>query len=253
MKCSYHPSNLASARCQACERPLCPACDHRIKGFPYCQDCIVAGIETVRRRAGAGQPPVAPHLEKSPMVALLLGFVPGLGAAYNGQNIKALIHFTVAIGLWTLSDIFKDPLETMFMLSCATFYFFSIYDAYSTAHRARLGEDIAEEDNRLKDLLRERTNVWGGALIGVGALALLENLAPEIIHKFWPGVLILIGLLLLWLYQRLQPGSRAGSRAGSRVESQNNPMYRTPPPSVIPPSFERPTTEFSRADSRYDR
>ncbi|MDX2034771.1 MAG: hypothetical protein SF339_29120 [Blastocatellia bacterium] len=245
MKCSYHPSNLASARCQACERPLCPACDHRIKGFPYCQDCIVAGIEAVRRQAGAGQRATTPRLEKSPLVALLLGFVPGLGAAYNGQNIKALIHFTVAIGLWTLSDIFGDPLQTMFLLSTATFYFFSIYDAYSTAHRARLGEEIAEEDDRLKGLLRERTNVWGGVLIGIGALALLENLAPAIVHQFWPVVLILIGGLLLWLYHRLQPGSRS--------ESGNNPLYRTPPPSVIPAGFEPPTTEFSRVESRYDR
>ncbi|MFN0084492.1 MAG: LiaI-LiaF-like domain-containing protein [Blastocatellia bacterium] len=245
MKCSYHPSNNAGARCQACERPLCPACDHRIKGFPYCQDCIVAGIEAIRRPAGAEPRTAAWRLEKSPMVALLFGFVPGMGAAYNGQNIKALVHFTITILLWTLSDIFSDPLETTFLLSCATFYFFSIYDAYTTAHRARLGADIAEEDNRLKNLLRERTNVWGGILIGIGALAMLDNLMPVIIHRYWPAVLIVIGLLFLWLYQRLQ--------SSARFEPRDDPGFRTPPPSVIPPGFERPTAEFSRADSRYDR
>ncbi len=246
MKCSYHPANVASARCQACERPLCPACDHRIKGAPYCQDCIVAGIEAVRRQTGAGARQAAPsRLERSPLVALLLGFVPGLGAAYNGQNIKALVHFTVTIGLWTLSDIFGDPLETTFLLSCATFYFFSIYDGYNTADRVRMGEDVSREDDRLKEMLRERTNVWGGLLIGVGVLALLESLAPNIVHNFWPALLILLGGTLLWLYRNFRPDAQGAPRSA--------PLYRTPPPSVIPPSFDRTTTEFSRADGRLDR
>ena len=41
MSCAYHLTNRAVVQCSRCGRPLCPACDHRIRGFPYCQDCIV--------------------------------------------------------------------------------------------------------------------------------------------------------------------------------------------------------------------
>ena len=107
MNCAYHPINVANARCSACLRGLCPACDHRIKGYAYCQDCIVAGIEILRR--GARQDPQHNSRagEKSPGVAALLGLVPGLGAAYNGQNIKALVHFAVIVGLWQIADILQ--------------------------------------------------------------------------------------------------------------------------------------------------
>ena len=241
MKCSYHPATAASARCHSCERPLCSACDHRIKGHPHCQDCIVAGIEALHRQTESGRRPSPGGMEKNPVLALLLAFVPGLGAAYNEQNIKALIHFTITVGLWTLSDIFGSPLETMFLLSCATFYFYSIYDAYNSAHRARQGENLAEEDNRLRASLRDRINLWGGALIGIGLLSILDFRRPDLLQRYWPALLILVGLVCLWLHHSFQrpPSSK--------------PEYRTPPPSVIPSSFDRSTTDFSRADSRYDR
>src|SRR5882672_6274470 len=155
MNCFFHSTNAASARCSACERPLCPACDHRIKGIPCCQDCIVAGIETLRRNAGAGRQ-IGRQEEKSPLIALLLGFVPGVGAAYNGQNIKALTHFLAVAGLWVMADIFGMPLEIAFGLGCAGFYFYSIYDAFQSAQRLRRGEDASVDDERLKLFLQQR-------------------------------------------------------------------------------------------------
>ncbi len=182
MNCIFHPTNAASARCGACERPLCPACDHRIKGSPYCQDCIVAGIETLRRNAGAGRHAfnqTGRMEEKSPLIALLLGLVPGVGAAYNGQNIKALAHFLAVAGLWVLADIFGWPLEIALGLGGAGFYFYSVYDAFQSAQRLRRGEDLRVEDERLKLFLQRRMNLFGALLIGVGALAMLDFWIPK--------------------------------------------------------------------------
>jgi hypothetical protein len=212
MNCVFHPNNAASARCSACERPLCPACDHRIKGITCCQDCIVTGIETLRRNAGAGghiYNQIGRREEKSPLIALLLGLVPGVGAAYNGQNIKALTHFLVVAGLWVLADIFGHPLEIAFGLGCVGFYFYSVYDAFQSAGRLRRGEDLRLEEERLKLFLQRRMNTFGSLLIGVGALAMLNFWIPNLGRRVWPVLLIIAGAYLVWSYYRSRHAPQA--------------------------------------------
>ncbi|MDM7923150.1 MAG: hypothetical protein QUS14_12695, partial [Pyrinomonadaceae bacterium] len=55
--CAYHSQNVAVVQCNGCGKALCPACDHRIKGFPYCQDCIVQGIDLLRQQANSDYVP----------------------------------------------------------------------------------------------------------------------------------------------------------------------------------------------------
>ncbi|HEY8461856.1 MAG TPA: hypothetical protein VIM99_15815 [Blastocatellia bacterium] len=233
MNCAFHPTKAATARCSACERPLCPACDHRIKGIPCCQDCIVAGIEALRWNAGAGRQIFnqsgrqggRPE-EKSPLIALLLGLMPGVGAAYNGQNIKALTHFLAVTGLWVLADIFGWPLEIIFGLGGAGFYVYSIYDAFQSAQRLRRGEDIGAEDESLKVFLQQRINLFGTLLIGVGALAMLNFWISNLLQRNWPILLIIAGVYLVWSYYR------------SRQAPQAKVAYRAAPPSAIMSSLD---------------
>ncbi len=232
MKCTYHPTNLASAHCYSCGRNLCPACDHRIKGAPYCQDCIVAGIDILRR--GEHRLP-GRDKEKSPFLALVLSLVPGLGAAYNGQNVKALAHFMVPVGLWTLADVFHKPFELTFGLAGAAFYLYAIYDAYASAQRQRAGENLQEEDDRIKYFLREKTNIWGGLLVGTGVLATLNMIFPDQFYRFWPLLLIFAGGYFLKGYYR-----------GQYREPPVKTVYRTPPPSVIPSAYDRSTGDFAK-------
>ncbi|HEX8423103.1 MAG TPA: hypothetical protein VF634_06815, partial [Pyrinomonadaceae bacterium] len=92
MNCSYHNINAAVVQCSRCTRPLCPACDHRIRGFPYCQDCIVAGVELLQQQPALLHAPQQLRRRTSKWVATLLSLlIPGLGAAYNGQTSKALV------------------------------------------------------------------------------------------------------------------------------------------------------------------
>ena len=92
MYCGYHAKNPAVVQCNQCARWLCPACDHRVRGFPFCQDCIVQGVELLRHHSSS-HPTNILKRKSSPFVATLLSFVPGLGAAYNGQTSKAIVHF----------------------------------------------------------------------------------------------------------------------------------------------------------------
>jgi TM2 domain-containing membrane protein YozV len=243
MKCSYHQTSIASARCSSCRRSICPACDHRIKGSPYCQDCIVAGIEMLRRHESGGIDPRSSSRteEKSPLIALLLGLVPGLGAAYNGQNVKALVHFVVTVGLWTLADIFHSTLEAALAMTGVAFYLYTLYDAFASAQRQRAGVNLQVEDERIKLFLRHRTNVCGGLLVCIGALAILNAVFPHHLYRLWPLLLILAGLYLLRGYYRGQH------------ERLTKPAYPTPPPSVIPSSYDRSTSDFAGAEGRYER
>jgi len=172
---------------------------------------------------------------------MLLGIIPGLGAAYNGQNIKALVHFAVIVGMWQMADVFDRGF--FFAIAGVALYLYSIYDARRSALRLRRGEDLSEEDNRLRSFLRENTLLWGAALIVVGLLSTLNVYMPWRMPWLWPLLLIAAGCFVL--YGRLR----------SRRETPRTPFV-TPPPSVIT-SFDSPASDYARADlanlGRYDR
>ena len=192
--CSYHPSNPARVGCTNCRRPLCSYCDHRIKGYPYCQDCIVLGIENLSR---SGQNRT--RSKKRARVAALCGLIPGLGAAYNHQNLKAVMHFVGVMLLFQLSEI--GPLELFFALAGTAFYLYSIIDAYRTGDRIASGEDPQIEEKRLRKGLVKRAKEIGVLLLAFGVLALIRLVHPfglgVSLIKMLPVMLILLGGYLI--------------------------------------------------------
>ncbi|MBL8191847.1 MAG: hypothetical protein JNK38_27800 [Acidobacteria bacterium] len=182
-----------------------------------------------------------PNLEgKSPLIAVVLGLIPGLGAAYNGQPVKALVQFIVIAGLWTLADVFHSTLEVTCALASFAFYVYSLYDAFRSAQRQRHGLDLHEEDEQLRQFLRARTNLWGGLLIAIGALTTLHIIFPVQTHRLWPLLLVAAGIYLLNEFRR------------SKDSAPPETMYRTPPPSVIQSNLESQTSELA-ANRRFDR
>ena len=106
MTCSYHTKNPATVQCSQCARSLCPACDHRIRGFPFCQDCIVAGVEMLRYQQSRTTDQDVIRRKSSPFIATFLSFfVPGLGAAYNGQTSKAIVHFAIFASFFQMAVV----------------------------------------------------------------------------------------------------------------------------------------------------
>ena len=166
MYCSYHAKNPAVVQCNQCARWLCPACDHRVRGFPFCQDCIVAGVELLRHSHTS--PSHILRRKSSPFVATLLSFVPGLGAAYNGQTSKAIVHFAIFASFFQMAVLTQG--FTFFILGVLGTWLFAAVDACRTAQLMRSGLAPDTEDDVITRRLYGNPLAWGTTLIIIGTL-----------------------------------------------------------------------------------
>jgi hypothetical protein len=193
--CAVHADLAATAYCRNCGKPLCAQCSREVRGAIYCEDCL-AGILS-------GPPPGASPVnivarDSRPGTALALGFIPGLGAVYNAEYVKAIVHLLIFGGLIALESAeIPDALHALFGFAIAAFYFYMPIEAYRTA-KARIegpggaGPLIGEQHQRIVGAL---------ALIGLGGLLLLANfglLDSEWFSKSWPAVLIILGVYFLY-------------------------------------------------------
>ena len=195
MYCAYHPTSAARVQCASCARSLCVACDHRIKGYPYCQDCIVLGIESL-----SGSYQKRSNSKSKARLAALCALLPGMGAVYNRQNIKAVVHFITIVGLFSLSDL--HMVEGFFVLSGMAFYFYSIMDAYRTARLVAEGESAEADEERFKRSLTKRAPVIGMVLIVTGILFVAQSMLGFSLtfSRLLPVGLIILGGYLLTRY-----------------------------------------------------
>ena len=99
MNCTNHPDRNHVAFCQNCGKPLCQECTRTVGTAVYCEPCLAA-------RLAAEQPPVGSSAQgqPSPAIATVLGFIPGVGAMYNGQYAKGIVHLIVFAVLVSLTD-----------------------------------------------------------------------------------------------------------------------------------------------------
>ena len=241
MYCGYHAKNPAVVQCNQCARWLCPACDHRVRGFPFCQDCIVAGVELLRHHA---TPSHILRRKSSPFVATLLSFVPGLGAAYNGQTSKAIVHFAIFASFFQMAVMTQ---LTFFVLGVLGTWLFSAVDACRTAQLMRAGLSPDAEEDVIARRLYGNPFAWGTTLIIIGTMFLLHTLLGVTlpIKELLPVALVALGAYMLFDYLRRGKTSDRIIRFDSR----------RPPPSVV---SSRPvdtatfrtgeTTQFARRD-----
>jgi hypothetical protein len=129
--------------------------------------------------------------------AAALGFIPGLGAVYNGEYIKALIHVVIFASLIAAmaSDI-SDSLRGFVIAAFVAFCCYMPVDAYRVA-KARSTGDAAPPDLMAG---AGRKPVGAIVLIGIGVMLLLANfhlLDQEWIGKLWPVALVALGAWLL--------------------------------------------------------
>jgi TM2 domain-containing membrane protein YozV len=196
MNCAYHIHNPALVNCNGCGKPLCPACDHRVKGFPYCQDCIVMGVDLLRQH---NKSDYAPFVKKrtSPIVATLLSMLcPGLGAAYNGQTTKALVYFAVFVGLFQLAILVKFPI---FVFGFMGMWLFAALDAWRTAQMIRSGVTPDNAEDILVRRFSGNPKLWGIVLAVLGAAFILRQVFDFgfILRAVMPLFLIGLGFYLL--------------------------------------------------------
>ena len=157
MNCANHPDRERAAFCQNCGKPLCVECSRVVGQAVFCEPCLVArlagtgsfsvGAASTRGDTGRGgavppgfsgtiPPPSAPG-EPNPGLAALLGFIPGVGAFYNGQYAKGVVHLIVFAVLISLADE-----HGIFGLFIAGWVFYQVIEAHHTARARRDGTPL---------------------------------------------------------------------------------------------------------------
>jgi len=197
MKCINHPEADATGYCRQCGKGLCADCRRDVRGVVYCEDCLAATMMRPQAAAPSGS---------NPGVALVLGFIPGVGAIYNGEYAKGFIYILIFGGLISLIDSpVASGLEPVLGLLMAGFIFYMIVDSYRTAKAKTTGQPLASSGwEGFGFGGGERTAPVGPlVLIVLGALFLMRSL--DLFHwhwfnlgRFWPVLLIALGAYMLW-------------------------------------------------------
>jgi hypothetical protein len=166
MNCANHPEVAATAFCRECGKPMCVECQRPALGSVYCAEHVPAqavpppapAIAEPAPLAGSPYaapvaspyaiPPSASRVVDSgshPLLALLLGFIPGVGAIYNGQYAKGLIHavvFGILVSIET--NRMPDGMHALVGIMIAAWVFYQAFEAFHTARKRRYGMAVEE-------------------------------------------------------------------------------------------------------------
>ena len=149
MNCANHPETPAAFYCQFCGKPLCDLCVRKINNFVGCEPCLEARVAAAGAGAfrGAVGGPVTPGTSSlppygwqphpggtDPWVAFALGWIPGVGAMYNGQFAKGLAHVIIFALLVDLTRV-----NGLLGIVIAAWVIYQVFDAYHTALARRDG------------------------------------------------------------------------------------------------------------------
>jgi len=222
MNCYLHPETPASAFCRSCGRPLCVLCQRTADGTVYCQDHSPVVYPNAPPYANApdpaaaasnpyyqapAQPPPMPSMrggvQTSPGLAFLLGWIPGVGAIYNGQYLKGLVHAVIFGLLISLHNSAEDTAGHPFLVMLlVAFIFYMPFEAYHTAKKRQMGINVEEWSSLMgPSRFASGTPIGPIVLIAIGILFLLDTLhvvAFRDIGRFWPVLLIVAGAWMLY-------------------------------------------------------
>ncbi len=236
MNCANHVDVPATAYCRTCGKPLCSSCTRDVRGVIYCEECLASHLSgTMPPPGSVAVPPGAQPSTgtPSPGLAALLGFIPGVGAMYNGEYAKGFIHVLIfATLIWAASHV-----NGLFGLAIAAFVIYMPIEAYKTARAREMGlpapdpfgfnnlfsskspsvaagvaaasgDPATAGEGQLVNTeadVRSRVPVGAFILIGLGVLFLLGELGWlhfDWLWRFWPLILIAIGIRVLVVRQQ---------------------------------------------------
>ena len=134
MECVNHPGSQVAAYCQNCGRGICAECvaawsqRPESRGLVLCPACV--GL--MQSPPPIYVPPVSSG--PSPAAAAALGLIPGVGAMYNGQFLKGLIHVVIFAVLISITGHYG-----IFGIFIAAWVVYQSFEAYHTAKARRDG------------------------------------------------------------------------------------------------------------------
>ena len=210
MNCQNHPDSPAVAYCRTCGMALCPECQHVSLGTVFCGEHAPAPAPAAAPPVAAAPAPGASlvYCDCSPGLAFLLGLIPGVGAIYNGQYAKGLVHAVITGILISIIECHVGGMEALLGLLLAAWCFYMPFEAYHTARKRRGGEPVDEFSSLLNVRGASRFPAAAVLLILLGGLLLLntlELLSFRYVARYWPVLLIAAGVYML--YQRLAGGA----------------------------------------------
>jgi len=143
MNCATHNNVAAVAYCRTCGKPLCAVCARDVRGTKFCEQCLADRVGDALPLTPPPPVPGAPNPAErlpSPGLAAVLGFIPGVGAMYNGQFMKGFVHVMAFVCLIWMADRFGPIMVPVFF----AYFFYLVFDAYKTAHALELGQAVPD-------------------------------------------------------------------------------------------------------------
>lgn len=212
MKCAVHSEVDATGYCRNCGKPMCPDCIRPVRDVLYCEDCLATILghpaNPSPQAVPAGYPPQVPvtvvqpvppaGIGPSPVLAFFLGFLPGLGAFYNEQYGKGMIHLAVFLVLFIagVNGAMSGGAEAALWICISALWIYMPIDALRTAQAKRAGQILSDP---LDNFSKQRP-IGPILLIGAGLLLLLNNFDwfpwYRITQFFFPAILIGVGILM---------------------------------------------------------
>jgi hypothetical protein len=134
MDCVNHKDVAATAFCQNCGKALCASCVRNAPGGQVlCEPCSLSW-------QSYQQPFVPPPTgAPNPVAAAVLGLIPGVGAMYNGQFFKGLIHVVIFAVLISITDHYG-----IFGIFIGAWVLYQSFEAYHTAVARRDGQPLPD-------------------------------------------------------------------------------------------------------------
>jgi hypothetical protein len=139
MPCVNHPEAEVQSYCQSCGKALCVNCVRTApNGQVLCENCLAAtGADPSQAYWQAFVTP--PRGVPNPSAAAVLGLIPGVGAMYNGQLFKGLIHVIVFAVLVSITEHYG-----VFGIFIGAWCLYQSFEAYHTAKARRDGTPIPD-------------------------------------------------------------------------------------------------------------
>ena len=267
VNCAIHEETPAAAFCRHCGRAVCEDCQKDRLGVPHCPACdeklraldppdadspagagessassgAAASRESPRGPGASSERPAYSSDGPLPVLAFILGLIPGVGAVYNGQYAKGVVHALLWGGLLgaaiTSGQADQPGGVAVFVILLVLTTFYMPIEAVQTTRALRRGEELDD----LSGLLGTSSPVGGAMLIVLGVVFLLHSLGywrlADVV-RFWPLTLIAFGAYIL--YRRVK--EQASPRPAEKT-SAGPPPRITPDPTGGGESFaSRPPT-----------
>jgi TM2 domain-containing membrane protein YozV len=208
MNCQNHPEVPATAYCRTCGKPVCNDCRRDAYGTVFCAEHSPAPAAAPPPPASGPRAPFGTrptgdfYSDVSPGLAMGLGFIPGVGAIYNGQYAKGIVHAVVFGILCSILNTNLHGLDVVFAMLLTAWIFYMAFEAFHTATKRRMGEPVDEYSSLIDFRSRGRFPMAGVSLILLGVVLLLNTLDIvnlEYMARYWPVLLIAAGVWLLYI------------------------------------------------------